>query len=67
MPIVVIARESSWSRVLIAPKIAPIAAVISPARGSANQNGTPALTDRSAEVYAPIPKNAACPKETWPV
>jgi hypothetical protein len=56
MPIVVIARESSCKRVLIAPKLAPTTAVTSPEAGSASQNGTPALTDRRAEVYAPIPK-----------
>lgn len=42
------------------PKMRLLLAVTSPARGRANQNGMPALTDRRAGVCASLPKNAAC-------
>jgi hypothetical protein len=36
------------------------------ADGKANQKGNPSLRVNRAEVYAPMPKKAAWPREAWP-
>ena len=34
--------------------------------GTAGQGGTPSVPENRANPYAPAPKYAACPRESWP-
>ncbi len=68
IPSASVASASRFSRSRSATKLsayamsaATIAPAIIPAHGV-----TCAFTASAADVYAPMPKNAACPSETWP-
>ncbi len=60
------ARKSSLTLRLINPSKIPIIPATSPAAGMASQKLNPSFVVTTALVYAPIPKNAACPRQGCP-